>query len=485
MYIDEIEREVNKRKEELLEQLQNIVETTKIAKTGYLYVFNKEGEMLLHPKNSVDGPEFVKQLNPETKNLLYKDLVEAYATPNKTLNYKWDHPSDKGNYKYNKVAWLEHVPELDWYVGSSTYIDEFKESSDNVRRFIITLAILILIVSSFFSFIFLKNLLMPITQISDTALQVASGDYSARSEIVRNDEVGILSREFDKMIETTEDLIENLDEKVREKTRILEELNQEITDSIQYASLLQTAIIPSIEKLKNKFEDTFVIWQPKDIVGGDVYLFEELRNQDEYLLMVIDCTGHGVPGAFVTMLVKAIEREVIAKIMMDDSDVNPAVILQHFNHTIQKLLCQEDSESVANAGFDGGIVYINKKEKFLRFSGAQTPLFYIQDDELKMIKGDRSSIGYQKNKKSIEFKNHEVDLSKQTWIYLTTDGYPDQTGGEKGLMFGKKKFKKILTENYQLPFDQQKELLLSIMKNYQKDRERKDDMTIVGLKLGG
>ena len=266
--------------------------------------------------------------------------------------------------------------------------------------------------------------------------------------------------------------------------REIESINKHTRESIEYASLIQSALIPDKMLFKNYFEDYFTIWQPKDIVGGDIYLFEELRDQDECLLMVIDCTGHGVPGAFVTMLVKAIERQIIAKINTDENiDVSPAWILAYFNKTMKKLLKQENNESISNAGLDGGIIYYNKKQGIIKFAGAETPLFYMQDDELKSIKGSRHSIGYKKSDINYEFKEHIIDVKKGMQFYLTTDGYFDQNGGKKGFPLGKKKFQNIIEENYKEVMADQQEVFLNTLGDYEADEERNDDVTLIGFRI--
>jgi len=287
------------------------------------------------------------------------------------------------------------------------------------------------------------------------------------------------------MIDVTEDLIQNLDEKVKAKTNELEHLNIELTDSIEYASLIQSAIIPPIEKLQRFFDDSFAIWKPKGIVGGDIYLFEELRSEDEAILMVIDCTGHGVPGAFVTMLVKAIEKEITTKIIKSDYDVLPSIILKHFNRTMKKLLRQESNDALSNVGFDGGIIYINKKDKIIKYSGAQLSLFVIQDNKLEILKGDKHSIGYKKSNENFEFKDDTINIDRDTYVYITTDGYIDQTGGDKGLMFGKKRLLDIILNNYELDFDIQQTNLIDIRKDYMRDLDTKDDTTVIGFKIKG
>jgi len=263
----------------------------------------------------------------------------------------------------------------------------------------------------------------------------------------------------------------------------METIHKHTQESIEYASLIQHALIPSSEFFGKYFSDYFTLWHPKDIVGGDIYLFQELRDENECLLMVIDCTGHGVPGAFVTMLVKAIERQVTSNILNSKEEVSPAKILNIFNINMKYLLKQDKQDSISNVGFDGGILYYNKEKKIVKFAGAETPLFYIENGELKIIKGSRQSVGYKKSKPDFEFKEHTIEVKKGMQFYLTTDGYLDQNGGEKGFPFGKKRFSKIIEENHALSCENQQEILLSELMDYQKCEERNDDVTVIGIKI--
>ena len=270
----------------------------------------------------------------------------------------------------------------------------------------------------------------------------------------------------------------------KKRELLFQELHKHIKESIEYASLIQHALIPEPKSFDKYFNDYFTLWQPKDIVGGDIYLFEQLRGDHECLLMVIDCTGHGVPGAFVTMLVKAIERQVISKIVNnEDMEVSPAWILQYFNKSMKRLLKQEDSDSVSNAGFDGAILYYNKNQKVLRFAGAETPLFYTENNELNIIKGDRHSIGYKKSDINYEFKEHVIEIKEDMKFYITTDGFLDQNGGEKGFPFGKNRFKEIINESKNKSFNKQKEIFHSKLLEYQNNAERNDDITLIGLEF--
>lgn len=287
-----------------------------------------------------------------------------------------------------------------------------------------------------------------------------------------------------------EDLSKNLEKKVEERTLDLEEakgkleeMHKNTKDSIEYASLIQHALIPESEVFKKYFKQYLTLWQPKDIVGGDVYLLEELRNEDEALLMVIDCTGHGVPGAFVTMLVKAIERQIVSNIINKNEDPSPAKILQIFNRSMKHLLKQENEDSISNAGFDGGVLYYNKKQKIVKYAGANIALFYVHNGEVKTIKGDRHSIGYKKSDRNFEFTEHCINLDSVMQFYMTTDGYLDQNGGEKGFPFGKRQFIKLIEENHHLSFEEQKELFSYTLMQYQGNEERNDDIAIVGIEI--
>ncbi|MEA3289323.1 MAG: SpoIIE family protein phosphatase [Campylobacterota bacterium] len=261
-------------------------------------------------------------------------------------------------------------------------------------------------------------------------------------------------------------------------------MHTNIKDSINYASLIQQSLIPDRMLFEKYFEDSFTIWEPKDIVGGDIYLFDELRNEDECLLLTIDCTGHGVPGAFVTMLIKAIERQVISHIKNNDFiEVSPAWILNYFNKTIKILLKQDNKEAMSNAGFDGHVLYYNKALKKVKYSSARSQIFYIQNNEIKIIKGDKHSVGYKDSDALYEFTEYEIDVSQPTSLYILSDGYIDQLGGDKNISFGKKRLQRLLEEVQDMNMKQQQDIILNALRDYQGDNERQDDITFIALKV--
>jgi hypothetical protein len=196
-----------------------------------------------------------------------------------------------------------------------------------------------------------------------------------------------------------------------------------------------------------------------------------------------------VPGAFVTMIVKAVEREVVGKILENpDMDVSPAWVMGFFNRTIKKLLKQETKDSISNAGFDGGIIYYNRRKQILKFAGAETPLFYITPDgEFKTIKGNRYSVGYKKCDMNYEYKETILEVDEGMKFFCTTDGYLDQNGGPKDFPFGKKRFGNIIKENYQKPMAELQTIFMMQMQEWESyipNNDRNDDMTVIGFEIG-
>ena len=263
----------------------------------------------------------------------------------------------------------------------------------------------------------------------------------------------------------------------------VERIHRHTRESIEYASLIQKALIPEDDLFQKMFSDYFCLWHPKDLVGGDIYFFTQLRHEDECLLMVIDCTGHGVPGAFVTMLVKAVEQQIVAGLKHREGEVHPHEILALFNQTLKRLLKQETLDSISNAGFDGAILYYDRKRQLLRFTGAETALHYWQDGEIQEIKGNRHSIGYKKSDANYQFTEHEIGVSPGMKFYVTTDGYLDQNGGAKGFPFSRRRYIQTLNDSLNLPMEAQKQHLLSVLDEYQGDEIRNDDVTVIGFTI--
>jgi len=254
--------------------------------------------------------------------------------------------------------------------------------------------------------------------------------------------------------------------------------NKKINSSIQYAQNIQRAILPVETELKKLFE-YFIIYRPKDIVSGDFYWYAEINST--IYLAVIDCTGHGVPGAFMSMIGNRLFNEIVLVNKISD----PAKILTILNVKVIEALRQNESDN--NDGMDVCLIALNpkKEQKRIVFSGAKRPLLIYKNktSELVEFKGDRHSIGgFKKDEQPKQFTSQEIDIETNDILYLSSDGLIDQNN-EARKRFGSKKLKNIITKNISQLLPKQKETIEKELDNFQGNAEQRDDITLIGLKI--
>jgi serine phosphatase RsbU (regulator of sigma subunit) len=249
--------------------------------------------------------------------------------------------------------------------------------------------------------------------------------------------------------------------------------NLSITDSIHYAKKIQNSILPSRDKIKSILKDAFVFYQPKDIVSGDFYWINKIG--DEVIFSVIDCTGHGVPGAFVSL----IANNALNKVILEKQITEPAKVLEAIDKIMISSFASE-GKSIRD-GMDMGICNWNQKTNTIQFSGAYHSLFICENDELKEVKGNRESIGYSLYKEKMPFINHTLDIEKGSNIYLSSDGFPDQFGGVKGKKLKWKGLRNQLLEASSLSIEKQLPFLQSFFTEWRNDLEQVDDICVIGV----
>lgn len=270
-----------------------------------------------------------------------------------------------------------------------------------------------------------------------------------------------------------------LAEEVTEKTSELNKRNESLTSSIRYAKLIKDAHLSPVSKLEKVFTDHFILIQPKDIVGGDFYWFEILN--DKFVMCVADCTGHGVPGGFMSIL--SINK--LRNIVREKGETRPSEILKQLNDQIITALNKsEENKGVLTDGLDVACISYNMTTKTLEFSGANRNLTVLSaiGNNFTDIKGDRRSIG-DLHHKSKDFENHELPLSSGDLIYMYSDGLVDQFGGEHNKKFGKRNVNKLIKDMAELSMREQKNNAGAVLNGWKGDEPQTDDVLFVGLKI--
>ena len=241
VYIDDIQNEVELQKQRAIFEINKALKNVKIATNGYLYVFDSEGNMLFHPNQNIHGTNFTKQLNPVTQQPIYQDLM-AVADSGKELYYKWDRPDDQGNYIYEKLSLVRHLSGFDWYISSSVYLDDLKASSVQLSQRLMAMGFFALLAAIVLAFLFAEWLTSPIKKLSSTAYKISRGNYSAKTGIHRNDELGLLAESFDYMVDQLRDNINTLNSRVKARTKELSESNYQLRDAVLSMELAQTEL---------------------------------------------------------------------------------------------------------------------------------------------------------------------------------------------------------------------------------------------------
>ena len=268
-----------------------------------------------------------------------------------------------------------------------------------------------------------------------------------------------------------------LEEKVKERTAVVvsqkEELaqkNRDITDSIQYAKRIQYAILPP----EIPFENTFILFKPKDIVSGDFYWL--LEKDGIEFLAAVDCTGHGVPGAFMSI----IGHNMLNKIVKEYSLTTPAEILKRLDREVTRTLHQQEETVTIMDGMEMTLISYRRDKKLIEFAGAINPVYLIREGELQEIKGSRYAIGRSKIPEEKEFTNHEISIRESDVIYMFSDGYADQFGGPKGKKFKPGPMKDLLKKIHPQSMEAQRHILNKTIESWRGNIKQVDDILVIG-----
>lgn len=251
---------------------------------------------------------------------------------------------------------------------------------------------------------------------------------------------------------------------------------QNIEQSIRYASRIQDAVLPSIKGAEELLKDHFILFKPRDIVSGDFYWVHKLNNQ--LILIAADCTGHGVPGAFMSMLGISFLNEIVVK----QNKPQANVVLNKLREKVISTLSNDENNEGTKDGMDMALCIIDFDEMKLQYAGAYNPLIMIRKGEMLQYKADKMPIGSHIKERS-SFTNHEIAVEKEDVFYIYSDGYADQFGGEKGSKFSSKALKALLLKNHSLPMIRQKQILDETFYQWKGENNQLDDIIVIGAKI--
>lgn len=400
-------------------------------------------------------------------------------------------------------------------------------SFDQLRMLLINISISVIVAGILIAFFTSRSIVKPINHLRKKLTNLSLGIYSIHPTKAGNDEIGDMATAVNKLIANFEktkefsinvgagnfnipfeplsdhdemgksllrmrdDLLSyrsEMEQKVREQTQEIRKQKEEVEiqkekvtalyidlqSSIDYAQRLQETILPNDATIKKMFPDSFVFFRPKATVSGDFYWFKELGGKK--VIAAADCTGHGVPGAFMSLVGHNV-LNTVTKVF-----TKPSQILNNANRLAVDVLRSNDGESYMRDGMDIALCTIDQKSMTLEFSGAHNPVYIIRDGELIEIESDPFSIGsYVHNER--EFTNHSVPLKDNDCLYIFSDGYADQFGGPKGKKFMRKHFRQLLQDISHLPMPEQKWRLMDTLDRWQGNQEQVDDILVVGIRI--
>lgn len=271
--------------------------------------------------------------------------------------------------------------------------------------------------------------------------------------------------------------IQRQNEEIEHKNAIIEKKNENITASITYAKRIQQAILPSKDLLSRLLPESFILFMPKDIVSGDFYWLTE--KDGKVLFSAVDCTGHGVPGGFMSIVGNSLLRQAVNEHNLS----KPALILDALSAGVNEMLRQTNAESSVKDGMDLVLCALDWNTLMLEFAGVHNPLYIVRGDEVLQYKGDNHPIGEPFNSSFSNYTNFEIQLLKGDSVYIFSDGYVDQIGGESKKKFMTKNFREMLQKIQHLSMPEQKEYLQNAINDWKGEYPQVDDILVIGVRI--
>ncbi|HEX2616566.1 MAG TPA: SpoIIE family protein phosphatase, partial [Flavobacteriales bacterium] len=332
----------------------------------------------------------------------------------------------------------------------------------------------------------LSGLIEGLKRTTDFSHAVAAGNFNADYQPLSDEDVlghALLKMrtelgERERILETkvkerTEEMVRQKEEVERQSRKVVE-LYKNVTDSIRYAKRLQESILPPEKRIKELLPESFVLYRPKDIVSGDFYWVE--RVEDKVVFAAVDCTGHGVPGAFMSL----VGHNGLNQAVKEHGITKPSEALRDLNRIAFEML-HKDRDQFVRDGMDMALCTLDPDDMVLEYAGANCPLYLVRGGEVLQYSPDKRPIGGFELS-GHDFTDHRIELQKGDVVYIFSDGYADQFGGTKGKKFLYRRFRELLLEIHAQPMDRQKSLLMEALNDWKGAQEQVDDILVIGMR---
>ena len=454
-------------KDIFISKMIDTVREFRISEHSYAFLLDDKGNIVSHPDESFQ-PKKTGLTN--IRDTVMKDCAPiAGSVGGKDMRILEIQDYD-GRPAY---FMLSRIPANGWTFGISILRADYRKPLRTLLTGFLIAFVLTILVGSVVMLRLVGDMVRPIRTLTGVIRNFSGRNLDVRVAVESQDEVGEMGRIFNGMADTIREYGRSLENRVRERTRELQEKNTRIQESIDYAKTLQESILPGKTELETVLKDYCAIWRPRDTVGGDFYWLR--RFGDDFVLVVGDCTGHGVPGALMTMAAKAIFDRAVTDATYND----PAAVLAECNRLLHDTLRQEGGRHIED-GLDAGILLVSRGRSRARFAGAAIPLFVADGGRVEEIRGDKHGLGRFSFSKGIAFTLHETELHPGMSLYMATDGIRDQIGGGNGLPFGRSRLSELLASAQGYPMDEQRNIILRAIDEYRGDESVRDDMTLLG-----
>lgn len=333
----------------------------------------------------------------------------------------------------------------------------------------------------------LQGLIDGLKRTTDFSHAVAAGDYRTQYDPLSEEDVlgnallkmrtelGERERVLEqKVLERTEEVVRQKEEVERQSRKVVE-LYKNVTDSIRYAKRLQESILPQEKRIRELLPESFVFYRPKDIVSGDFYWFEQVK--DRVVFAAVDCTGHGVPGAFMSL----VGHNGLNQAIKERGVTEPAAVLKDLNRIAFEAMHKDRDQFLVRDGMDMALCSLDRERMLLDYAGANCPLYLVRNGELMQFDPNKVSVGGFELA-GVEFQQHRLQLEKGDVLYVFSDGYPDQFGGERGKKFLYRRFRELLIDIHKLPMERQKAALFEKLNEWKGAHEQVDDILVIGMR---